>query len=710
MSGPSPYMPETALNAPQSIIPPSLTPGRQRARIWDKSAAQRPRTSHGSMTSPYYSPQRSSLYGDYFFSQPQASLSPPPPLPQKPRALLKPLTNPLPPIPPKPPALAIAPASRIPLYPTVIPLPVVGPSSLPSEPIASETVPPPDEKETEAALTLSASKTRNREQELIAQEDEELARALEESRLLTSSVYSLDEQSPTSPRPPSIDRTSISAIKGSAHPPEGESWLHMITPTASTSSQDSFLNEDFTSSHSSVNKNESDDDPSDFLRGTPNDVQSSHTARDSLSPTPPLYANIVSNLVRSPLPTPSPSHLTVASSSPVTPSTYLQSDYTPSLDRVPSSPSLSLTQSSSSEQSPMPPFSSRPSWSSVSSESSTPAGRCLGSELLPASSGYKSPTYQPASPDLSLGSSPSLDPLDEEVEEEADTEPGPSTRPAVPLSANHYVEREMLMGVSLGFNIPVISTELLPMAGVMPNVITLPYGKAPIFHFQASSWRKLLKLMARLSGTRVEPTVEALSIAKHDLKLRTVIQFVKRTIVFTVEFAKIHHSASEWRTVLYLTTDHPIPSNLPNSHKYTNGDVSVLPYSYTLSPLPTLLRDGSESPMAKYYVVPSTPTTPYPNLPINFPNLAMYLQSAVQDSRRAANDSSSGLRKLAHHIDSCYRTEAGRVAPIDQEVFSKRGVGGMFKRVMGRNKANKGSTGNEEIYDLVTPFVSDEWG
>ena len=173
--------------------------------------------------------------------------------------------------------------------------------------------------------------------------------------------------------------------------------------------------------------------------------------------------------------------------------------------------------------------------------------------------------------------------------------------------------------------------------------------------------------------------------------------------------SKIHHSASEWRTVLYLTTDYPTPANLHNSYKYTNGDVSVLPYSYTLSPLPALLRDGSESPMAKYYVVPSTPTTPYPTLPINFPNLAMYLQSAVQDSRRAANDSSSGLRKLAQYIDNCYQTEADRVAPIDQ-VVSKRGVGGMIKRVMGRNKTNKNSRGNEEIYDLVTPFVSDEWG
>lgn len=439
--------PETTTNSPQSFIPTSLIPGQQRARIWDKSATQRPRTSTGPMVSPYHSPQRSSLYGDYFFTQPKAPFSPPPPIPQKPQALLKPLTNSLPPIPPKPPALAIAPASRIPLYPTSIPLPMAGPSGQPLEPMASETVSPHDEKEIERALTLSASEARKREQVLIDQEEEELARALEESRLMSDSVYSFDEQSPTSPRPPSIDRASISAIKGSAHPPEGESWLHMITPTASTSSQYSSLNEDFSSSHSSLNQKESDDDTGDFTRGTPNNVQNLHISRDALSPTPPLYANIVSNLVRSPLPASSPSHSTVVPTpSSATSSAYLQSDYTPSSDRVPSSPSLSQT---SSEHTSMPAFTSRPSWSSVSSENTTSAGRSLGSELHSASSGYKSPTHPPASPDLSLGSSASLDPLDEEVEEETDTEPGPSTRPVVPLSANQYVEREMLIGICM---------------------------------------------------------------------------------------------------------------------------------------------------------------------------------------------------------------------------------------------------------------------
>ena len=447
-SSPSPYMPQA--NVPQSFIPSSLTPGRQRARIWDKTATQRPHTGHLPMPSPYLSPQRSSLYGDYFFSQPQAPLPIPPPLPQKPQALLKPLTNSLPPIPPKPSALTVAPASRIPLYPTSIPSHMVGPSSHPPEPITSVTVPFPDEKGAELAPTLSPSEARKREEELIAQEEEELARALEESRLLTDTVYNFDEQSPSSSTSPSVDRASISAIKGSAHAPEGESWLHLITPTAPTSSQHASVDEDFPSSQSSANQIESDDDPSDLPRGAPNDIQNLYTPQDAFSPSPPLYANVVSNLVRNPHSAHSPKHSTVVPPSPsTTSSTYLQSDYTPSSDRVPTSPSLSLTKSSSSEQLPMPPFPSRPSWSSVSSENNSSVGHSLGSDLLPASSGYKSPTHLTASPDLSSSPSVNLDPLDEGDEEEADTEQGPSTWPLAPLSANQYVEREMLMGICM---------------------------------------------------------------------------------------------------------------------------------------------------------------------------------------------------------------------------------------------------------------------
>ena len=74
---------------------------------------------------------------------------------------------------------------------------------------------------------------------------------------------------------------------------------------------------------------------------------------------------------------------------------------------------------------------------------------------------------------------------------------------------------------------PTISTRLVPLPTVMPNIITLPYGRAAPLHLQGPSWRHLLKLMAKLSGTRLEPTVSAMEFTKTDHKLRTVIQFIK---------------------------------------------------------------------------------------------------------------------------------------------------------------------------------------
>lgn len=80
---------------------------------------------------------------------------------------------------------------------------------------------------------------------------------------------------------------------------------------------------------------------------------------------------------------------------------------------------------------------------------------------------------------------------------------------------------------AIGFKSPTISTRLAPMQEPMPNIISLPYTRCPPLHLQAPDWRHLLRLMARLSGTRIEPTVEATTVSKAELKLRTVIQFIK---------------------------------------------------------------------------------------------------------------------------------------------------------------------------------------
>ena len=63
--------------------------------------------------------------------------------------------------------------------------------------------------------------------------------------------------------------------------------------------------------------------------------------------------------------------------------------------------------------------------------------------------------------------------------------------------------------------------------GCLPDVLALPYGKGRPMHIRAISWRKLLKLMAKLSTTQIEPTIDARAETKGELLLRTVIQFFK---------------------------------------------------------------------------------------------------------------------------------------------------------------------------------------
>lgn len=664
----------------QPSIPVSLTPGRLRTArsTWD-AAVSPPLASRPSPSGfPHPSPaSRMTLYGDYF-SQPQPpSLPPPPPLPRKPHVPI----NLRPPIPPKPSALISSAQPRNPLYPQSISTSIA--SGLPPwSPDESRSHSPIDDDKDFSfppPLALPALDIKYHEDILAAREEEELAKALEESRLLAN-VF--DE------RPAFTNIVHKSPASTKAIPANGESWLNMSTPSTAQHSLDSLLDETSLQKQSDDNKcpphNTNGRPVNELLRSAATESRDTQTTSADSTPAPSLYSNVVSNLVAKPT-----SNVTVTSNTSTTHVPHLPASPAPSsLTRPPSEPPVSPQPTA--ETYPTSP--SVPSISGLSSnftsDSSVSIGKFYTGDVLSITASRSQVTS--ASSSLSLDSN--ISPNFLEGEDDADS----PKRPAIPYSANQYVEPELLMGVSLGFNRPVISTLLTPMKEQMPNIITLPYGKAPPCFLQAPSWRRLLKLMARLSATRIEPTVEALSMAKHELRLRTVIQFVR-----------VHHSSSDWRTLLYFTTDMPATPSAHNSQKYTNGDVGVLPFSYTLSPLPTLLRDGAESQMAKYYVIPSTSTTPYPTLPINFPNLAMYLQSAVEDSRRAAIDGSSGMRKLAQFIDSCYPNDTG-MAALDGDA-PKRGVGGMLKRVMGRSKG-RGSRGNEEIYDLVTPFVSEDWG
>jgi hypothetical protein len=222
----------------------------------------------------------------------------------------------------------------------------------------------------------------------------------------------------------------------------------------------------------------------------------------------------------------------------------------------------------------------------------------------------------------------------------------------------------------------------------------------------------MLRLMARLSNTRIEPTIEAVAATKTTLYLRTVIQFVKVGSVFitsTLSFNNVHQAPdNSWRTIFWLTIDHPVPTSAV-SWKWTNGDVNTLPYSYTLlNSLPPILRDGADSTYSKYFTIPSVTSIPWPSLPISLPDYAMYLHAILKESRRASHDSSGGLRRLAKMVDMYY-PEVRQNDEEDDRQERGGGVSGLFKRVMGRNRGRKGPGVNEDTYDLVTPFMMDEY-
>ena len=80
---------------------------------------------------------------------------------------------------------------------------------------------------------------------------------------------------------------------------------------------------------------------------------------------------------------------------------------------------------------------------------------------------------------------------------------------------------------AIGFNPPAITGVLTPLEGPIPNVIALPYGRAPPLHMKAPNWHDMLRLMGRLSITRLEPTVEAMAVVKTAMHLRVVVNFVK---------------------------------------------------------------------------------------------------------------------------------------------------------------------------------------
>src|SRR5207248_923617 len=148
------------------------------------------------------------------------------------------------------------------------------------------------------------------------------------------------------------------------------------------------------------------------------------------------------------------------------------------------------------------------------------------------------------------------------------------------------------------------------------------------------TFRHLLRLLAHLSATNIQPTPAAIAACKDPfLYLRATLQFMK--VPFT---------DNEWRTVLWLEIDNPVPPLLPGSWKFTNGDTTQLSYNTSI---PATVKHAPQNG-SQIFVLQS----PLPTLPLSLPALALYIHSAFVDSKKAVD--SSGARRLSKIVLSCY--------------------------------------------------------
>ena len=179
------------------------------------------------------------------------------------------------------------------------------------------------------------------------------------------------------------------------------------------------------------------------------------------------------------------------------------------------------------------------------------------------------------------------------------------------------------------------------------------------FFIRAPNWRALLRLLANLNETRIEPTPEALAeIRRGVATLRLVVQFVRTPFLPPVGKAKVEHR----EVALYLCIHRGVPSignrigkslRADDRMKWSSWDTSVLPYGFKAAAGSRLAKDttsGAWMSGPKSVAEAGTPVCeqdpngdgslfvtlppPFIELPATLNELALYLQNSLVLSRR----------------------------------------------------------------------------
>ena len=194
-------------------------------------------------------------------------------------------------------------------------------------------------------------------------------------------------------------------------------------------------------------------------------------------------------------------------------------------------------------------------------------------------------------------------------------------------------------------------------------LILYPSPSIP-FSIRAPSWRALLRLLATLNETRIEPAPEAWADMKRGtVDLRLVVQFIRTPSLPPVGPGKTKNEGRE--VVLYLCLHREVPAigsrtgkslRAADRAKWSSWDTSTLPYGFTVAIGSRLAKETKPSDDSWMHLSPKavaeagTPVSeqepdgdgsmfvslppPLIELPATMSDLALYLQDSLVLSRR----------------------------------------------------------------------------
>jgi len=197
--------------------------------------------------------------------------------------------------------------------------------------------------------------------------------------------------------------------------------------------------------------------------------------------------------------------------------------------------------------------------------------------------------------------------------------------------------------------------------------LTLYPSPSSPFFIRAPSWRALLRLLATLNETRIEPTPEVWADMKRgSVDMRLVVQFIRTPFSTPVGSGKAKNEHRE--VVLYLCLHREVPAissrigkslRAADRTRWSSWDTSVLPYGFKAAAGSRLAKEikpsanvwmhsGSKVADAGTPISEQEPdrddslfvTLPPPlmELPATMSDLALYLQDSLVRSRRGSKN------------------------------------------------------------------------